>query len=108
MSGIGFPINQQITIATPGGMETAASHAPSAVAQVELPQVAPAVKQEPVIVEHGNIRASFSYDQNMKQVIITLSSEDTGETLQQIPSEKVLRLLAGFAESLGQMIDVKG
>jgi uncharacterized FlaG/YvyC family protein len=77
------------------------------VAKVQEPQ------KQTVKVEQDNIMASFEYDQHLKQVIITLKNNNTGEVVQQFPNEKVLRVLEGIMQSLQPVenvntVDAKG
>ncbi|MHB9025415.1 MAG: flagellar protein FlaG [Armatimonadota bacterium] len=72
------------------------------------PSDAPAAPQQPVVLEQNNIQASFEYDHHLQAIIITLRREATGEFIQQIPSEKMLHILAGIMESVGKILDAKG
>ncbi len=77
------------------------------VTQIQEPQ------KQTIKVEQDNIMASFEYDQHLKQVIITLKNNNTGEVVQQFPSEKVLRILEGIMQSLQpventNIVDAKG
>ena len=70
-------------------------------------------QKQTVKVEQDNIMASFEYDQHLKQVIITLKNNNTGEVVQQFPNEKVLRVLEGIMQSLQPVenintVDAKG
>ena len=59
-------------------------------------------------LEQNNIQASFEYDKQLKQVIITVRREDTGEIIQQIPSEHIVHMMQGIVETLDKMVDLKG
>lgn len=70
-------------------------------------------QKQTIKVEQDNIMASFEYDQHLKQVIITLKNNNTGEVIQQFPSEKVLKILEGIMSSMQPVepvntVDAKG
>ncbi len=71
-----------------------------AAAKVAVPQ------KQTIKIEQDNIMASFEYDQHLKQVIITLKNTNTGEVVQQFPSEKVLRILEGIMQTMQPVITV--
>jgi uncharacterized FlaG/YvyC family protein len=52
--------------------------------------------------------ASYDYDTDIHQVIITLRRQGSGEVMQQIPSEQIVNLLQGVMERLGAVLDRRG
>lgn len=98
------------------GVSPAAEHAapvatPSTPTLPEpAPEPAPAPRVEtpaPLVVEEPNLKASYVYDRDLNRVIITLVREDSGEVVRQIPSEQLLRCLAGLMEVAGKTFDGK-
>lgn len=70
--------------------------------------IQPTQNSDHYVVERENLQASYDYDKQLKQIIITLRRGDTGETVRQIPSEHIVRMLQSAAESLDNLVDVKG
>jgi hypothetical protein len=77
------------------------------------PQDAPKpVKQEPrrtelipAIGARPPLTASFAYDKNLKQVIVTLQRPDTGAVVAQFPPDKVLNLIAALMDLANKHLD---
>ncbi len=80
--------------------KNADNYSKETVEKVQEPQ------KQTIKVEQDNIMASFEYDQHLKQVIITLKNNNTGEVIQQFPNEKVLRVLEGIMQSLQPVTNV--
>ena len=70
------------------------------------PQPAP-TPQQPVTVTQGRISGSFEYDQAVNRVIITLRNEKTGEIVEQIPNEHIIKMLTNVMQEIGKTLDVK-
>jgi uncharacterized FlaG/YvyC family protein len=86
---------------------SATNPAPVDTAPVQQHTEPPVVEQQPLVMQHQQMEASFYYDQQLKQVIITLSREDTGDVVQQIPDEHRQRFMVGMMELAGKLFDVK-
>jgi hypothetical protein len=101
MSAISIPIES-----SPGLMISRAPEAPAAAATpaANTPVAAPDL-QQPLVLQQNQIKASFQYDQDLSTIIITLRREDNGQVIRQIPSEKMLNILAGIMDSIGKVLD---
>lgn len=80
------------------------------VAPVVLP--APTERAEPVTKEvvrtNANVEASFEYDQQLKEIIITLRRDDNGQVVQQIPAEQIRNLILSLREMVEKAFDGRG
>jgi hypothetical protein len=61
-----------------------------------------------IVLEQDQMVASYDYDTDIHQVIITLRRQGSGEVMQQIPSEQIVNLLQGVMERLGAVLDRRG
>jgi hypothetical protein len=85
--------------------------APQAETPPPIPVAAPAPPTEeakPIVVRHGEVEATFSYDRDLHRVIITLTREDTGEIVLQIPPEQARGLINGLLRQMGDAVDQRG
>ncbi len=69
---------------------------------------APEAPSQSVFVQHADLEASFQYDQQLRQIIITLRREDTGDIVRQIPAEGIRGLLLHILQSVDNMVDTRG
>jgi len=84
---------------------------PAAPAAIPTPPVAeapaPAAPEQPMVVQSPGLQASFFYDQQLNQVIITLTSPESGEVVRQIPDEHMQRFISGMMELAGKLFDTR-
>lgn len=86
--------------AAPSG--AAASGSP-AVAQDTSPPATPG--RRPAGVAQQPLSASFRFDEELRQVIITLVRPETGQVVRQVPPDKVLSLIANLQEAAKRALD---
>jgi uncharacterized FlaG/YvyC family protein len=98
-----------ITIDTGGAVGVAASP-PKVVETAKIPPVEPpaqAATDRQLVIQHQSLEASYYYDRQLNQVVITLTSPETGEVVRQIPQEQVRRFLIGMMELAGRFFDAR-
>ena len=74
-------------------------------ARAEAPKVA--APEQPQVVQSPSLQASFFYDQQLNQVIITLTSPETGEVVRRIPDEHMQRFIVGMMELADHLFDTR-
>ena len=104
MGGISLHLEMGLGTGTGVNAERPSPAAPPAVEQA----APPAAATQPLVVTQNELQASFTYDQALNRVVITLTREGTGEVIRQIPTEQMLRVLHGMIEMAGQTFDQKG
>ena len=67
----------------------------------------PPAPEQPRVVQSPSLQASFFYDQQLNQLIITLTSPETGEVVRQIPEEHLQRFIVGMMELAGNLFDTR-
>lgn len=107
MSIVGLQLNNSFALPVKELLGDPSAISPPTPVANEPVQVPLDGEKEKFSLEKSDIKASFSYDQELKQIIIVLKSEETGEVIRQFPPEKILHLLAGFAELSGKKVDEK-
>ncbi len=55
-----------------------------------------------------NVKLNFSVHEASSQVMVTISDEETGEIIREIPSSEFLNLAAKLDEMVGLLFDQKG
>lgn len=55
----------------------------------------------------GNRECQFSVHEKTKQILVKIIDTNTKEVIKEIPSEKILDMVAGFMENAGLLIDEK-
>ena len=81
-------------------MPGTAHHAPKPAQRApRQTESAPALGARPALT------ASYSYNQALKQVIVTLQRPDTGAVVAQFPPEKVLQLIAALMNLASKNLD---
>ncbi|MHB9130819.1 MAG: flagellar protein FlaG [Armatimonadota bacterium] len=103
MDGIVLNMNNAITLRPPIAEVTSA---PPVAALDVLPT--PSSPQLHKLEESSpsNLRANFEYDQQLKQIIITLQRADNGDVVFQIPPERVRHMMSRIIEALDRELDL--
>jgi len=100
-----------VSIEKPLAVTTTATRRPEETTQAVPSATAPEpVMADPQSMVMGNqqIDASFYYDQQMNQVVITLTRAETGEVVRQIPQEHMRSFMVGIVALAGKLFDEKG
>lgn len=77
---------------------------PSASNSSKLEKVIDSIQEA---VSNANISLQFSQDEESGSIVITLVDQNSGETVEQIPSKAVLHLAAVLGKLQGQIFDRK-
>jgi flagellar protein FlaG len=56
------------------------------------------------IAEFLNQQVSFSYDERVNQIVVTVTKGDTEEVIRQIPSEEMIELITRFRKDFRGLI----
>ncbi|MHB0936617.1 MAG: flagellar protein FlaG [Armatimonadota bacterium] len=81
--------------------------APAAATATPPVEEAPELAEQPLVVQSPSLQASFFYDQQLNQVIITLTSPETGEVVRRIPDEHMQHFIVGMMELAGKLFDAR-
>lgn len=100
-----------LNIDRPMALATTATRRPEETADV-VPNTSaveqPVADQQSMVASNRQVDASFYYDQQLNQVVITLTRAETGEVIRQIPQEHMQSFMVGMLALAGKLFDEKG
>ena len=74
-------------------------------AVVDKARLKSAVGSSNMVLFKNNTHLKFQIHEKTKEIMVKIIDDETGDTLKEIPPEKILDMVAGFMEMAGLIVD---